>query len=247
MRPRRHRLRYRVFSLLLDIDEIASQAAHLRLFSHNSFGVFSFFDRDHGDGRGQLRQWVETQLTAAGLASDQCAIRILCYPRILGYVFNPLTVYFCYSRGGKLIAILYEVSNRHLERHTYVIPASAPATATVQQTCRKVFYVSPFIPMNCIYKFRIELPRESVSVLIQEADEDGPLLTAAFSGLRRPLSDLLLARMFFSYPLMTLKVTIGIHWEALRLLLKRVPMFHHNRAQQIFGVSIVDAPAHRHE
>jgi DUF1365 family protein len=247
IRPRPHRLSYRVFSLLVDLDELPGLGLHLRLFAHNEWGLFSFFDRDHGDGSGHLRRWVENQLAEAGLAPERGAIRILCYPRILGYVFNPLTVYFCHQPSGELIAILYEVSNRHSERHTYVIPVGAPAPTIVRQTCLKAFYVSPFIPMNCVYRFRVAPPRESVSVLVAESDAQGPLLTAAFFGSRRLLSDAMLLRLFCMYPLMTLKVTLGIHWEALRLFAKRLPVFPHRRAQERFGVSVVEALTNRRE
>jgi DUF1365 family protein len=244
-RPRRHRLRYRVFSLLLDIDELPQLGSHLRLFGYNRWSLVSFLDRDHGDGSGgKLRPWVETQMVAAGLAPDGGRITILCYPRILGYVFNPLTVYFCHGRQGGLVAILYEVSNRHGERHTYVIPVTDPFAATVHQTCRKQFYVSPFIPMNCTYRFQVLPPRERASVGIEEFDEVGPLLTATFSGRRRPLGDGALLRALAAYPLLTLKVTAGIHWEALRLLLKGMPLFVHHRAEQRIGVSIVDPLEH---
>lgn len=246
-RPRRHRLRYRVFSLLIDIDELPQFASRLRFFSHNKWGLFSFLDRDHGDASGgDLRRWVETQMASAKLPSDGGSIRMLCYPRIVGYVFNPLTIYFCYTRSGALLAILYEVSNRHAERHTYVIPVTGPVTAVVQQTCRKEFYVSPFIPMHCIYQFRVVPPQGNVSVLIEELDAEGPLLAAAFSGRRRNLNDTTLLRAFFAYPLMTLKVTAGIHWEALRLVLKGTPVFRHRRAEHPIDVSIVDPLEQRH-
>jgi len=244
-RPRRHRLRYRVFSLLLDLDELPQLASRLRFFAYNNFRLFSFYDCDHGNG-GDLRLWAESHMAAARLEPDGGAIRILCYPRILGYVFNPLTVYFCYTRSGALVAILYEVSNRHGERHTYVIPVTGPSTTVVQQTCRKEFYVSPFIPMNCIYQFRVVPPEGSVSIVIEEVDAQGLLLAAAFNGRRRNISDLTLLRALFVYPLMTLKVTAGIHWEALRLVFKGTPVFRHRRAENPIAVSIVDPLVYRH-
>ena len=241
-RPRPHRLRYRVFSLLIDIDELPQLGRRLRLFAHNGFGLFSFHDRDHGDGGGGLRLWAERHLAAAGVKPDGGAIRILCYPRIFGYVFNPLTVYFCHARSRELVAIFYEVSNTHRERHTYVIPVTGPATPILRQTCRKEFYVSPFIPMNCTYHFRVASPQDSLSILIEEVDDEGVLLAAAFSGRRRPLSDAMLLRAFLAYPLMTLKVVAGIRWEALRLVMKRTPVFPHKRANERIAVSIVPPP-----
>ena len=128
VRPRPHRLRYRVFWMLLDLDEIGQLPRRLRLFSHNRFNALSFFDTDHGDGSGRpLRDQVEGHLRAAGLATDGGAIRLFCMPRVFGYGFNPLSVYFCYQRDGSLAALLYEVHNTFRERHSYLIPVERDA------------------------------------------------------------------------------------------------------------------------
>jgi len=226
---------------LIDIDELPQLGRRLLLFAYNGFSLFGFYHSDHGDGGG-LRSWAERNMVAAGIEPDGGAIRILCYPRIFGYVFNPLTVYFCHARSRELVAIFYEVSNTHRERHTYVIPVTGPTTPILRQTCRKEFYVSPFIPMNCTYHFRVASPKDSLSIFIEEVDEEGVLLAAAFSGRRRPLSDAMLLRALLTYPLMTLKVVAGIHWEALRLVMKRTPVFPHKRADERIAVSIVPPP-----
>lgn len=223
-RPRRHRLAYRVFSLLVDLDELPRLAAGLRLFSYNRFNLFSFFDRDHADGSGNSpRAWVERALADAGIAFGGGAIRLLCYPRILGYVFNPLSVYFCHDAAGALVALVYEVSNTFGERHTYVIPVDATARA-IRQDCDKRFYVSPFMPVAGRYHFRVDPPADQVGVIINYSDADGLLLHAAFRGRRVSLDDKALFRAFVSHPLMTLKVMAGIHWEALKLWRKHIPL-----------------------
>jgi DUF1365 family protein len=238
LRPKRHKLSYRVFCVLLDLDEIDVLSRRLKLFAHNSAAVFSFHDRDHGDGGGDLRAWVDAQLGAAGVTLAAPKITMLCYPRILGYVFNPLTVWFCHE-GDVLHAILYEVHNTFGERRTYVIRVTPGANA-IEQSCSKELYVSPFAPMACAYKFHIQPPDEKVVVAIDETDPQGLLLKASFAGTRQPLTDASLLRALFAYPLMTLKVTAAIHWEALKLLAKGVPVFRHRRAATKVATTVVD-------
>ncbi|NWH07581.1 MAG: DUF1365 family protein [Alphaproteobacteria bacterium] len=235
LRPKPHSLTYRVFSLLLDLDELPALSASSWVFGHNRRALVSFFDSDHGEGiKGGLRAFVEACLREAGRHEEGMRIEVLCYPRILGYVFNPLTVYFCYAPDGQLRTILYEVSNTYAERHTYVIPVDE-ARAPIRQSCDKMFYVSPFMPMACRYHFVIAPPGERLRVRIDETDTDGPLLVATFSGERAPLTDLGLLHTFLAHPLMTMKVTMGIYWEALRLWGKGVPV--HARAKPISKIA----------
>ncbi|WP_176085869.1 DUF1365 domain-containing protein [Martelella sp. HB161492] len=229
-RPKAHRLRYRVFSLLVDLDELPVLSKRLRLFSHNRFSLFSVYDRDHGKLDGSdLRHWAEARLAEAGLDGKGGRITMLCYPRILGHVFNPLTVFYCHDADGALIAILYEVCNTFHERFTYVIPVNGDDD-TVRQSAPKQFYVSPFMPMNCDYHFSLARPGEAIAVRINETDEHGPLLYAAFQGKRRPLTDRELLRVMLAYPLMSAKIVAGIHFEALRLFIKGVGVFRHEPA-----------------
>lgn len=223
-KPTEHRLRYGVFSLLLDLDELPALGAALRFFSVNRFNLFCFRETDHGDGGGRLRDWVDGQLARAGIDISGGAVRLLCYPRILGYVFNPLSVYYCHGADGRLLAVLYEVSNTFGERHTYLIPVHQDGSDLVVQTCEKRFYVSPFIAVAGEYRFKLAVPDDSLSLTIDQSDDRGCVLTACFSGRREALTDRTLMRVFARFPLMTVKVIAGIHWEALRLWRKKIPM-----------------------
>ncbi|MBP2548421.1 DUF1365 family protein [Neorhizobium galegae] len=238
-RPKKHALTYRVFSLLVDLDELESLDRRLKLFGYNRAAVYSFHDRDHGTGEtGGLRRWVESHLSDAGIPHDNIRIRVLCYPRLFGYVFNPLTLYFCSDAQGNLLALLYEVCNTFHERHTYIIPAKADGPGPVRHSCAKAMYVSPFVPMDCQYDFDITPPGERVKIAINERDAEGDLLFASFAGRRQALSDRSLARALFSYPLMTMKVMAGIHIEALRLWLKGVPLYRHRPAANRIASSV---------
>jgi DUF1365 family protein len=222
--PRSHQFRYRVFSLLLDLDELPGLAQNMKFFAWNRFGLFSFHDRDHGDGR-PLREWLDGQLRAAGVEADG-PCRVLCYPRILGYVFNPLSVWFCHDRNGALKAVIYEVHNTYDERHAYVLPVTGQ-DQMVMHGCAKAFYVSPFLSPDCRYHFQILPPGEKVAVVIHEEEAGKAVLNASFTGQRRALTDGALLAMFFTYPLMTLKVIAAIHFEAVRLMLKGVRRHPH--------------------
>ena len=228
LRPRPHQFRYRVFSLLLDLDELPELDRRLKFFAWNRFGLFSFQDRDHGDG-GSLKSWLDTLLRDAGIAADGPR-RVLCYPRILGYVFNPLSVWFCHDHDGALKAIVYEVHNTYGERHFYVLPAEGSAKI-VSHACVKDFYVSPFLSRDCRYFFRIRPPGEKVAVVIHEKEKGAPMLDASFTGKRRALTDSALLNMLLAYPLMTLKVIIAIHFEAVRLMLKGIRRHPHGPAR----------------
>jgi uncharacterized protein len=223
LRPRRHRLRYRVFSLLLDLDGLDALAVRLKLFSRNRFNLLGFHDKDYGDGSGEpLRAQVERHMAKAGLEPDGGPIRLLTMPRVLGYAFNPLSVYFCYRRSGALTAILYEVNNTFGQRHSYLMPVSGSGEGAIVQQCPKRFYVSPFLDMNMTYTFRIVPPGKRVGVAINGRDAQGPIIVASLFGERSTLSDSGLALAFAVYPLLTLKVIVGIHWEALLIWLKGI-------------------------
>lgn len=220
-RPKPHALRYRIFMLLVDLDEAPGLGRGLRLFGFESPGLFSFHSRDHGDGSARpLKAQVEAHLAAAGLATGG-PVRLLCMPRVLGAVFNPLSVYFCHRADGTLSAILYEVNNTFGDRHSYLIPApDVPSGEAVRQTIDKGFYVSPFMDMDLTYAFTIRPPGEKVAVSIEVADRDGALLSASFAGVRRPMTDQALLRAWLGHPWMTLGVMGAIHWEALKIWLK---------------------------
>ena len=221
VKPREHRLAYKVFMLLIDLDELPG--LKLKTLGIGRFNLFGF-DPDRfgpnppegGSGR-PLKAQVEATLAEAGLAHGG-SIRMLAMPQILGRAFNPLTVYFCHKADGALSAILYEVNNTFGERHSYLIPA--PNAALVRQTCAKAFYVSPFMDMDLSYAFRILRPEERVLVAIDVDDAEGRLLTASFAGERRELTDGNLLRAWLTHPWMSLGVVAAIHWEALFIWLK---------------------------
>jgi DUF1365 family protein len=221
--PKAHALRYRMFMALLDIDRLDALDAELRLFSRNRFNLFAFFDRDHlpkeAPPATRLRDLVEGHLATAGVRLDGGAIRLLTLPRILGYAFNPLSIYFCHQPDGSLAAILYEVTNTFKQRHTYVIPveSGADASAAIHQRCGKAFYVSPFLDMDMTYDFRVVAPSERVAVAVDGSKGPARIIATSFAGTRRPFTDAALLRAFLRHPLVAVMVVAGIHWEALKL------------------------------
>lgn len=228
VKPRMHRLDYRAFWVLFDLDELDRLDGALRLFSRNRFNLLSFHDTDHGAGGVvPLRAQIDAHLKRADIDCSGGAIRLLCMPRMLGYVFNPISVYFCHRSAGELAAIVYEVTNTFEQRHSYLIPVD-PAEATrreaIRQSARKELYVSPFIDMDITYDFRVMEPGEVVSLVVRGSDPEGLLISASMIGTRSELTDGALLRAALAHPLLTLKVVGGIHWEALKLWLKGVKL-----------------------
>ncbi|MNS03101.1 hypothetical protein D3C71_248380 [compost metagenome] len=225
LRPRTHQLNYRVFWLLLDLAEIDGMDRRLRLFSRNRFNLLSFYDRDHGDGSGAaLRPQIDVFLARAGIDIGEGAVRLLTMPRVLGFVFNPISLYYCHHADGRLAAMVYEVTSTFGVRHAYVIPVpeADQAAGLIRQGAAKALYVSPFMGMEMDYAFRGHAPGARVDLTIDGVDAEGVLITAAMSAERRPLDDRSLAAAALALPFMTLKVVAAIHWEALKLWIKGV-------------------------
>ncbi len=221
-RPRAHELRYRLFWTLLDLDELADLPKRSALFSYNRRNVLSFHDRDHGDGSGApLRPQIEGMLRDNGVAFDGGPIRLFCMPRVLGYGFNPISIYFCHNLDGSLAAMIYEVHNTFGERHSYVFDAHQDR-APAAHGCPKRFHVSPFMDMGMHYEFRTLLPAERFAVAIRGLDRDGILIHASLAGVAKTFDTANLVRGLLLYPLLTFKVTAAIHWHALRLWMKGI-------------------------
>ena len=232
LRPKRHQFRYGVFAIWLDIDRLAETLDPLRWFGRERFNLFGFRLRDHGPRDGSpLRPWVEALLRAEGaLGPEEAAparIMLLSFPRVLGYVFNPLSVYYCYDAEGTLRWLVYEVKNTFGDQHPYPIAIETDPDGLSRHDQDKEFFVSPFIDMEKTYHFAIAPPGERLSIRIKEADAEGDYLIASWNGNAEPLSDGMLWRRFLSHPLVTLKVMAGIHWEAARLALKGVRFLGH--------------------
>ncbi len=223
MKPVGHRFSYDVFSLMIDLDRLDEADGLSAAFSVNRPNLLSFHEKDHTDDSAvSLRNYVDALLAEAGLPMRPTRVLLVCYPRILGLVFNPLAVYYAYGAGGALIGMVYEVRNTFGERHTYVCPIQSGdvSAAGVRQQCDKLFHVSPFIPMAMRYQFRMLPPGEQIRWRILETDKDGPLLAATFSGVQVPLKTGKILRLVARIPHLTLKIVAGIHWEALKLWIK---------------------------
>jgi len=220
--PPLYRFVYRLFHLLLDVDRIGELDARLRLFSHNRFNLVSFHDRDHGSGEpGALRAWAERLLATEGVRLEGGRIRLLCLPRVLGFAFNPIAIWYCEHRDGSLRAVIAEVRNTFGERHSYLLASGGrPLTYEAPHEKEKCFHVSPFMDLAGRYAFRFSQPGETVRVLIHETREGAPLLDATLAGERQALGDRALLWQAAAMPWMALKVVAGIHWEALKLWLR---------------------------
>jgi DUF1365 family protein len=214
-KPVKHSLKYKTFSLLIDLDEIKSLDKNISIFSLNKFNIFSFYTKDHGERDGSsIKEWVLKTVKKFNISNNITKIKLLCYPRIFGYVFNPLSIFYCYEKNN-LRAIFYEVKNTFNEQHTYIFKIKN--NKNIEQKCKKKFYVSPFMDMETYYNFRLLNPKEKLSVFIKQTDKKEIILTATQTGDRKEFSFKQLMVNFFKYPLMTIKIIGSIHYEALLL------------------------------
>ena len=220
-KPKIHFFKYKVFSLLLDLSDLNRLDKDISFFSYNTFNLISFFDKDHGERDGSsLFEWVKKNLLENNINSENIKIKLLCYPRIFGYVFNPLSVFFVYNNQENLISILYEVKNTFGEQHTYIFKVEN--NNLLQHNCSKKFHVSPFIEMDCNYFFKILKPAEKISVIIDQYQLDDKILFASQDGRRVDFNSKELLKSYIKHPLMTFKIISAIHFEAFKLWAKGI-------------------------
>ena len=220
-KPKEHYFKYKTFSLYLDLDDIEKVHENISFFSYNKFNLISFYDKDHGDRDGSsLKLWVKKKLDEAGIKKEIKSVNLLCYPRIFGYVFNPLSIFFVFDKYSSLIAIMYEVKNTFGEQHTYIFKTKD--NNLIKSHCDKKFHVSPFMDLNSTYNFKILKPGKKLSIIIDQRDKEGKLLFASQDGVKIKLNGKNLLISYLKHPLMTFKIISAIHFEALRLWLKRI-------------------------
>ncbi len=223
-KPKTHFFKYSVFSLLLDLSELKLLNDKIRFFSFNKFNLISFFEKDHGNRDGtSLVNWVKNYLKKNQIETENIKIKLLCYPRIFGYVFNPLSIFFVYDKNEKLVSILYEVKNTFGEQHTYVFRVDNENNL-IQNNCSKKFHVSPFIQMDCNYFFKILIPGERLSIIIDQYDPSGKILFASQDGKKANLTGKELIKSYLKHPLMTFKIISAIHFEAFKLWIKGIKL-----------------------
>jgi uncharacterized protein len=221
-KPKVHSFKYKVFSLLIDLSELEILDKQVNFFSYNKLNLISFYDKDHGERDGSsLIDWVHKNLKKNNINIENIKIKILCYPRILGFVFNPLCVFYVYNADDNLIAILYEVKNTFGEQHTYIFRVEKN-TNLIQNNCSKKFHVSPFIGMNCHYFFRLLKPGNKISVIIDQYDNTDKILYASQDGVRTDFNTKYLVKSYLKHPIMTFKIITAIHYEAFKLWIKGI-------------------------
>ena len=224
-KPKKHSFKYSVFYLYFDLlrkDEIFK---NIPFFSINKYNLFSFYHKDHGPkGCNDLEKWIKKTIKKNNIKKEVSKIFVLTYPRYLGYVFNPISIYTCFDKQNFIIAQIYEVHNTFRQRHFYLIDNTYDKK-NHNLKIKKEFHVSPFMGMKGVYNFKSFSKKDNISVFIKYIAKNENLI-ASFTGKSKELNNYNLLKEFFLLPLMTLKVIFGIHVEALILFIKGLKLYN---------------------
>ena len=224
LKPKQHRFNYNVFSMLIDLDQYEQAAKQSTIFSINKANLLSFHEKDHGPRDGSnLRLHIDNLLKNGNIARPE-KIRLWCNPRVFGYTFNPLSIYFCYDKSGAISALVYQVHNTFGQDHSYIAQVTPEQSkdASIRQSADKEFYVSPFLDMDLRYDFRINEPQEDLRIRILEHDAEGPILSATFFGKYKSANTRNLLKGVTNTIGLTWKIMAGIHFEAIFLWAKGI-------------------------
>lgn len=228
--PKEHHFAYRLFYLWLDLDEVEGLSSRLRLFKHNRAALFGFYDSDHIVRDGQdIRASILQTVRESGVDTGRIAkIRLLTFPRIMGYVFNPVCFYYCYTQDEQPVCAVAEVTNTFHEQKPYVM--TALEGGRFRLVTPKHFYVSPFLDLELKFDFKLRLPEEHLEIHVDDRQDGARVILTSLTGKRRSLTDASLAVCALKYPLLTLRVMFLIHWNALLLWMKGLKV--HRKAEQ---------------
>ena len=223
LRPVPHRFDYRTYFLMLPLRQL--RVAPDPALARNRSGLIAFHDRDHGDGRSDCLAWLDERLAAAGILDAGGEVWLQTYPRVLGYAFKPVSFWYCHRVDGTLAAIVAEVNNTFGERHCYLLAGDGLDWGR-ELRADKLLHVSPFCRVEGHYRFRFFRSEDRrIVARVEHDDDEGPLLLTSLSGELAPATHSRQWRALLSQPLMTLGVIARIHWQALQLWRKRVPVF----------------------
>ncbi len=226
LKPKAHRFAYDVYMFYLDLAEL-NTLTKFRLFSHNRFNLFAFYDQDHlkGFGQGTLFERFKQLLKSRQVIADVVSVRLLTYPRILGYVFNPVSFYFGFDKNDIAVVGVAEVSNTFGEMKIYMLEETEPGLFKINVP--KEFYVSPYVKLLDRFDFVVPVPGKTLKICVDTLDglDSSKVLVSSIKGQSQEFGDKQLLRLFLLYPLVTLKVISMIHFQAFLLYLKGIPFY----------------------
>ena len=220
LQPKKHKFNYKVFYLNINLKEIKKKSP-LLLLSYNKFNLFSFHDKDHGAiNCKKINTWIRNLIKKNKIKINIENIYLLCFPRVLGYVFNPLSVYSCLDKNNKIVLQIYEVHNTFNQRYFYLVKDSFNKE-NHNNTYKKEFHVSPFMSMKGKYKFKSYLNKKKIKLIVEYFSKNENFI-ASFSGIEKKLNNYNLLIYFLKIPFMTVKIIVGIHYEAIILYFKGI-------------------------